>query len=179
MSASAKMRAWAARVSFLPVAVPLVLVWWLTGGSTVAQAAQPLEHDGGAVVCDAFERIQSVIASEATRQPYAAQLEVARAMVTKGACEASDDFLAGLRVARQAASRGQFSNHHARAYFMLYSFPSDLRESWAQAAHVALTEQPRKAVYHFDAANAPRWSWWDSPSACPHGDYVIGDIRFC
>lgn len=146
---------------------------------SAAQAAQPDSNSGGTTYCNEFERIQSVIASEATRQPFDAQLEIARAMVTKGACEAGPDFLAGLRVARQAASRGNYQNHHARAYFNLYSFDAALRESWAQAAHIALTEQPRQIVRHFDAANAPRWAWWDDARACPSGDYVIGGIRFC
>lgn len=156
----------------------LVLSVSLALPTPTALAAQTAT-EGGAAVCDAFERIQSAIASEAARQPFAAQVEVARALVTKGACEAGPDFLAGLRVARDAASRGQYHNHHARAYFDLYSFDAALRESWALAAHIALTEQPPVRVYHFDRADAPRYAWWDDARACPRGDWVIGELRFC
>lgn len=157
----------------------LAIALLLAMAPVTVRAAQTATDFDGLAVCDEPSRIMSVIASEATRQPFAAQVEVARVMVTKGACEAGTDFLAGLRVARAAASRGDYGNHHARAYFNLYSFPPDLLAQWGRAAHIALTEQPRVPRYHFDRADATRFAWWDSLRSCPNGDFVIGDLRFC
>ena len=132
-------------------------------------------HDTTA--CNNFERVQSIILSEATRQPLAAQVEVARVAITKGACFVDPSFYAGYGVALRAAQIGDMTNHHWKSYFAPEMFPADVRESVAVAAHRALTE-PRVERWHFDRWDSQAW-WWDDVRACPNGWAIMGEIKFC
>lgn len=131
--------------------------------------------------CNNFEAIQSVILSEATHQPFAAQLEVARVVVTKGACFRDSHFYTGYGVAERILSERPhdcIANTHCRAYFLLDTIDPRLRELPALAAHVALTESPRVPRYHFDRWDSNAY-WWNSPSACPAGWFIVGELKVC
>jgi hypothetical protein len=137
--------------------------------------------------CNEFESVQSVILSEATRQPFEAQLEIARVVVTKGVCYLDIHYYAGYGIAYRiydAAVRGEVPydacarNTHCRAYYLLSTIDPAIREPAALAAHVALTESPRIPRYHFDNRNSLAY-WWGSPSACPHGWFITGDLKAC
>lgn len=132
--------------------------------------------------CNQFESIQSVILSEGAYQPLAAQLEIARVAVTKGACFRDEHFYGGYGVAQFIAENEPahcILSVHCRAYFMLYTIPPDVRENAAIAAHIALTESPPVARYHFDAAASTPALWWFDARACPSGFFIVGDTRVC
>lgn len=131
--------------------------------------------------CNQWERVQSVILSEATSQPFEAQLEIARVVVTKGACFLDSDFYAGYGIAERIAlsnPRGCISNTHCRAYFLLHTIDPAIRESSALAAHYALTESPRISRYHFDRFDSTAY-WWNSLRACPNGWFIVGETKVC
>jgi len=120
-----------------------------------------------------------VILSEATNQPLPTQIEVARVAVTKGACFRSPDFYAGYGVALRHVNRC-VANWHCRAYFLMDTLAEDVRESAAQAAHWALTEDPRIARYHFDYVAAPLPAWWvGACDARGHDTFISGELRVC
>lgn len=146
-------------------------------------ALNPLKaYAEGEEGCNNWERIQSIILSEATRQSFEAQLEIARVVVTKGVCFLDGQFYAGYAVAIHVLETNRNAcilNTHCRAYFLLPTIDSRVRETAALASHVALTESPRVARYHFDAHNAPLYSWWNNPRACPNGHWVVDLTRVC
>jgi len=134
--------------------------------------------------CNEFETIQSIILSEATHQPYEAQLEVARVAVTHGVCNLDRNFYTGYGVAERIRTQADDGNAqcirstHCRAYFLLYTIDPDIREPAARASHYALTESPRIARYHFDNRLSTAY-WWDSPRACPSGWFIISELKVC
>lgn len=131
--------------------------------------------------CNEFLTIQSIILSEATRQPFAAQLEVARVAVTHGACELDGNFYTGYRIAKRIIRddpMGCIANTHCRAYYLLTTIDPVIRESAAQAAYLALTERPRVIRSHFDNWQSSAY-WWDSLSACPYGWQIVGELKVC
>lgn len=139
--------------------------------------------------CNQFERIQSILLSEGTSQPFETKLELARVIVSKGACYLESDFYTGygvaLSVLREKGYEACRLNTHCRAYFYLYGVDAGVRESAALAAHVALTESPRVPRYHMDAANNEMAYWWFSDKACPNvfdGGlhwFISGEFRVC
>lgn len=150
---------------------------------TMAYAQSPIEDETETETdCNQWERIQSILLSEATRQPLDTKLELARVIVTKGACYLEPDFYTGYGVALSVLRFGGYEscsrNTHCRAYFMLSDIPLDIRESAALAAHIALTESPRIPRFHFDNWQSSA-TWWDSPRACPNGWFVTGDFKVC
>lgn len=131
--------------------------------------------------CNNFETIQSIILSEATRQPFEAQLEVARVAVTKGACYLDANFYTGYGIATRIRDESPVNcgrSIHCRAYFLLYTIDPSVRESAATAAYVALTERPRVTRYHFDSWGSTAY-WWDSLSACPGRWFIIAELKVC
>lgn len=131
--------------------------------------------------CNEFETIQSIVLSEATRQPLEAQIEVARVAVTHGACALDGNFYTGYMVAERVVSTTPFTcitNTHCRAYFLLSTIDPAIRESAALAAHVALTESPRVRRFHFDNWQSSV-SWWEATSACPAGWWIVGELKVC
>ena len=143
-------------------------------------SSSPIHADSGDS-CNNFETIQSIILSEATRQPLEAQVEIARVAVTKGACYLDANFYTGYGIAQRImADRPNdcIASVHCRAYFLLYTIPPETRESAARAAYVALTESPRVPRYHFDSWGSVA-SWWDSPRACPNGWFIVGLTKVC
>lgn len=131
--------------------------------------------------CNNFEFIQSVILSEATRQPFEAQLEVARVAVTKGACYLDANFYTGYGIAEriiQSDPSACIYSTHCRAYYLLSTIDPTVRESAAVAAYVSLTEYPRVPRFHFDRWDSSAY-WWNDPRACPHGWFIVGLTKVC
>lgn len=131
--------------------------------------------------CNEFETIQSIILSEATRQPFEAQLEVARVAVTHGVCELDANYYTGYGIAERILRDnpvGCIANTHCRAYYLLATIDPSVRESAAIASHVALTEVPRVSRFHFDNWQSSAY-WWDSIAACPSHWFIIGQLKVC
>lgn len=131
--------------------------------------------------CNQFETLQSIILSEATRQPLEAQIEVARVAVTHGACELDGNFYSGYAIAERIVRDnpvGCIANTHCRAYHLLATIDPVVREPAAQAAYIALTEQPRVVRRHFDNWQSTA-TWWESLSACLHGWFIIAELKVC
>ena len=131
--------------------------------------------------CNEFETIQSIILSEATSQPFEAQLEVARVAVTHGACELDGNFYTGYAVALRLLSEHPhecIQSIHCRAYFLRDTIDPTVREPAALSAHIALTETPRVSRYHFDNWQSTAY-WWDAISACPNGWWIVGELKVC
>ena len=150
----------------------VILLLWLGSVRVSAQSDDS---------CDNFLTIQSIILSEATRQPFEAQLEVARVAVTHGVCNVDSRFYSGYALAERIfrdAPQACIASIHCRAYFLLYTIPPDVRESAARASYVALTESPHVPRYHFDNWLSTAY-WWDSPRACPNGYFIIAELKVC
>lgn len=131
--------------------------------------------------CDNFERIQSIILSERTRGTLDEDIEIARVVITKGACDLDPSFYSGYRIALQTLYRNPsecINNIHCRAYFLLDTIDPSIRETAAQASHIALTESPHFPRYHFDAWGSNAY-WWDDVRACPYGWFIVGLTKVC
>lgn len=131
--------------------------------------------------CNQFETIQSIILSEATSQPYEAQLEVARVAVTRGPCLLDSNFYTGYGIATDIAEhnpRGCIANTHCLAYYLLYAIDPTVRESAARASYTALTEVPQVKRFHFDNWQSQS-DWWDSREACPSGWFIVAELKVC
>lgn len=168
------------RIRILLSIASLLFAFLLSATPTYAQdpVHDPTEEDS----CNQWERIQSILLSEATRQLLDTKIELARVIVTKGACYLEPDFYTGYGIALSVLRFGGYEscslNTHCRAYFMLSDIPLDIRESAALAAHIALTEEPHVRRFHFDNWQSNAY-WWDSPRACPGGWFITGDFKVC
>lgn len=131
--------------------------------------------------CNNFERIQSIILSERTRGSLAEDIEIARVVVTKGACFLDGNFYGGYGIARRVLFNDPqhcIESIHCQAYFLLDTIDPAVREPAALAAHIALTESPSIRRFHFDSWASSAY-WWDDLSACPSGWFVIGLTKVC
>ena len=148
--------------------------------STLIVLATPMRAESDDPRCNNFLTIQSIILSEATRQPLMAQIEVARVAITKGVCFLDGNFYTGYGVAlrHNASALSCLNNWHCRAYFMPETIDPRARESAALAAHIGLTEVPRIPRFHFDNWQSHA-AWWNSPRACPFGNWTIAELRVC
>lgn len=160
----------------------IIIVFLTLFPTQPAYAQSPAQSPTDDSDCNQFERIQSILLSEATRQPYDTKLELARVIVTKGACYLEPDFYTGYGVALSVLRLGGYDacivNTHCRAYFFLYDINPDIRESAALAAYTALTESPQVPRFHFDNWQSTA-TWWNSDKACPNGWFITGDFKVC
>lgn len=153
----------------------LVATAWAAGPEPV----EPSFMHGG--LCNEFEFLIDAGLSEAGGQSRATLVEVGRVLHTKGSCYRDENWLGGFGLAAFIAEQEPghcIRSWHCRAYYLTNTIDPQLRERAAQAAWIVLTETPVRR-YHFDGATAPRWAWWDSPAACPAGDFVSGQMRIC
>lgn len=127
-------------------------------------------------VCSPMAYIEGAVASEGARQPFAAQVDIARAARNVLCDYGAENYLAGLGVANRARARGDTGNHHFRAYYDPAGFDPGLRRQWERAALIALTESPPVHVAHFVQRDAPLPAWWDR--ACAQ-TWESGDHIFC
>lgn len=115
------------------------------------------------------------IASEGARQPFEAQVDIARVARNVLCDYGAENYLAGLRVANRAAEAGETGNHHYRAYYDQDDFDDVLRNRWMLAAWWALNEMPQIEVNHFVRVDAHP-AWWER--ACRE-TWESGDHKFC
>lgn len=124
-------------------------------------------------LCSAWLFLQSAVISEGARQPFSAQVNIARAARNVACDYTQHSYLAGLRV---AATTRDGNNHHYRAYTQRWeTFPADVVLRAAEAAHIALSEEPPVVVRHF-VRKETLPGWW--AGAC-HEEWEDGDHAFC
>lgn len=124
--------------------------------------------------CNAIDYLAGAIASEGTRQPLEAQYAIARGARNVLCDYGAGGYLAGLRVARGAWERGEYQNHHYRAYYALDGFPPALVGRWRQIAVDVLNEWPAVEVRHFGSVHDDS-SWW----AVCREVHEAGDTKWC
>ena len=131
--------------------------------------------------CNEFETVQSIVLSEAMGQSLPAKIEVARVAVTHGACNLDRHFWTGYGVAERVmreAPKECITNHHCRAYNMLYSIDPVIRESAAIASYIALTEEPRVDRWHV-VSIYDNSAWMQDKRACPNGTWQVDSLLVC
>lgn len=169
------------------IAVTLAIVWVLalvatafaSGPSWTAEEPQ----NGNLFLC-----VQHALAAEGRYQSPANLLDMARAVRGKGACYRDPGWLSTWRLTMFVMREEQHNciwYYSCQGFFLYETIPPDVREPLAIAAHVALTEDPPVARYHFMEATQPLYAFFNDARSCPNvyedgrHYYEREGLRFC
>lgn len=167
------------------IAAALACAWLLVIVATAfadgPEAVEP--QDGNLFLC-----IQHGLAAEGRYQSSSNLLDMARALRVKGACFREAHWLSTWRLALFVMREEQHNciwYYSCQGFFLFETVPPDVREPLAVAAHVALSEDPPVARYHFMETTQPVYAFFNDARSCPNV-YADGrryfereGLRFC